>query len=50
MTNKLCPLCKEVITKLIITGKKKEDYCYWCYNCKDRIAKEAVIIKEKNVS
>lgn len=46
MTNQLCPKCKSGLTKVIFTGKHENDYCYWCYTCEDRIAKEAILIKE----
>ena len=38
-----CPKCNEGITKIIFTGKGDKDYCYYCYNCKDRIARESVL-------
>ena len=42
-----CPKCSKGITKIIFTGKGKEDYCYYCYTCEDRIAKEAIVLLSK---
>ncbi len=42
-----CPKCETPVIKRIITIK--EDYVYDCYNCKDQIAKEAVIFKEEEL-
>jgi len=38
-----CPKCKGENFESRSTGKREEDYCYYCYTCEDTIAKDSMI-------
>ncbi len=38
-----CPKCNGTNVKKVSTGKKTMDYCYFCTDCEDQIAKEAIL-------